>query len=490
MRKHVHLAGAVVFTMHLLSAVLSYAKASVLWDSPASPRAVEFFRSFADHYPWLFHFRDYLADTETVLIFHFIPVTLISVIFVGLYAALHRQMDAAESDISGILAKWAMAFGCAAIFAYPLFTQDFWLSSVWGRMSAGGVNPYYVSFSPAWIAKLPLDHFPLTMSYGPLWAALSTATEAIAGESMLVSFIIFKTLLAAAWFGALRLLVKMTADMPAMERSLAILIYGWLPLSVQETLAEGHNDIMMTAFALLGVFLLLRKSAAAPVALMASALCKYITAPLFLVDFVSCLRRDGLPLSRYALRLLPCCLTGLAVFALFYRSPAFFHALFLINDWPFLLPRDAIMAVDRVAGGYLKPLADISIVIFPAIALYSLYRLYIETDRTSLIKATLAVLCAVSLGAINHLWPWYLIWVIPFAALVPHWWLSRFVVGLALLAPFTAIIWWVPALVAYKDLTALCLYSGALGWTVVSGWIGRRSSTVATIGYRKSLSVS
>lgn len=481
MRKYVHLAGAAVLTMHLVSAVLSYAKASVLWGSPASPRAFDFFKNFADQHPWLFFFRDYFANTETVLIVHFVPIALTSILFVWLYAALHLRTDTDDGNIPDVLSKWAVAFGCAAIFAYPLFTQDFWLSSVWGRMSAGGVNPYYVTFSPAWIAELPLDHFPLTMSYGPFWAALSTLTETAAQESMLVSFIIFKALLAAAWFAALRLLISMTAGMPTIERSLAMLLFGWLPLNVQETLAEGHNDIMMTSFALLWIFLLARKSSMAPVALMTSALCKYITAPLFLVDFVTCLRRDGLSLWRYILRLLPSCLFGLVVFALYYRSPAFFHALFLINDWPFLLPRDAIMAIDRIAGGYLKPLAGISIAIFPAIALHSLYRLYVDADGTNRHKAGLAVLCAISLSAVNHLWPWYLIWVIPFAALVPRWWLSRFVVGLALFAPFTAVVWWVPALAAFKDLAALGLYSGAIGWTFVSSWIMRRSTHEVSI---------
>ena len=269
-----------------------------------------------------------------------------------------------------------------------------------------------------------------------------------------------------------------------------MLLFGWLPLSVQESLAEGHNDIVMTSFALLWLFLLIRRPSNAPVALVASVLCKYTTAPLFIIDLIVSLRRDRLGLWRYFLRLLPAGLFAVAVFALYFRSMKFFEALLVINSWPFLLPRDAILAVDRIAGGYLKPVATLSIAIFPFIAAHSLYQLYRIASPTNIARAVLAALCAISFAAINHLWPWYLIWMIPFAALVPHWWLSRFVIGLALFAPFTAIIWWVEAFGPYKDVAAFCLYGGAVGWTLLSGRIARLADSGEERGYGKTLSVS
>ena len=488
MLRLVHVAGAFVFAMHLVSAILSYTKAAILWSNPTSARAIAFFQTLSEDHPWLLSFRAVITGTEAVFLVHFVSLAAISLVFALLYASLYRH--AGKDDVSGVLAKWAVAFACVAAVSYPVFTQDLWLSAVWGRMSAGGVNPYYVSFSPAWVGQLPLDHFPLTMSYGPLWAAIATATEAIVQEWVAMSFIIFKSLVAVAWLGSLYLLPRMMPEASALERSLAVLIFGWLPLSVLESVAEGHNDIVMTAFALLWLFLLLKRSTGAPMALAASCLCKYTTAPLLVIDFIVGLRRDGLTMRTYIFRLLPAGLLAVAVFALFFRSLKFFEALHVINSWPFLLPRDAITAIDRIAGGYLKPLAWASVAIFPLVAVFSLYQLYRDTSPIMIAKASLAVLCAVSFAAINHLWPWYLIWIIPFAAVAPHWWLSRFAVGLALLAPFTAIIWWIEALGAYKDVAALCLYSGALGWTWLSGRLARLPTASPEHDYGKTLRVS
>ncbi|MGE0004271.1 MAG: hypothetical protein AB7S92_01660 [Parvibaculaceae bacterium] len=488
MRKFVHVAGVVVFAMHLLSAVLSCGKAAALWNTPSAPRATAFFQGLAQSHPWLFPFRSYMTGAETVLLAHFVPVAVISVVFVWLYASFCRRPDAA--DVSKVLGGWAVAFACAAALAYPLFTQDLWLSSVWGRMSAGGVNPYYVAFSPAWVGQLPLDHFPLTMSYGPLWGALSTVAEAVTQGHAALSFVIFKVILALCWLSSLYLLPRMMPEASALERNLAVLLFGWLPLSVQESLAEGHNDIAMASLALLWLFLLLRKPASPPWALAASTLCKYVTAPLFVVDLTVCLRRDGLGARDYALRLVPVILLAVVFFAVFFRSMKFFEALLFINSWPFLQPRDAILAVDRIAGGYLKPVAWASAAVFPLVAVHSLYRLWLDASPVLIVRAVLAVLCAVSFAAVNHLWPWYLIWLVPFAALVPHWWLSRFVIGLALLAPFTAVIWWINAFGPYKDVAALCLYGGALCWTLLGGRMIPVSDPAPDRGYGKTLSVS
>ena len=83
-------------------------------------------------------------------------------------------------------------------------------------------------------------------------------------------------------------------------------------------------------------------------------------------------------------------------------------------------------------------------------------------------RTSIAVMAAVSFSAISHLWPWYLIWTLPLVALVPGWWLSRFILGLAIFAPFTVIVWWVPEAEDFKDLAALVMYAGAAMWTLLT----------------------
>jgi hypothetical protein len=84
-------------------------------------------------------------------------------------------------------------------------------------------------------------------------------------------------------------------------------------------------------------------------------------------------------------------------------------------------------------------------------------------------------MAAALFSAVPHLWSWYLIWVLAPAALVPTWWLSRFVIGAAIMAPFTVVCWWVESLKDYQEPAALAVYVGALLWMRVT----RPPSTVS-----------
>ena len=81
----------------------------------------------------------------------------------------------------------------------------------------------------------------------------------------------------------------------------------------------------------------------------------------------------------------------------------------------------------------------------------------------------MALIAAIMFGAVSHLWPWYLVWGVAFGALLPQWWVSRFIAGVALLMPFTLATWWIPC-----DRTAagtsrrLAIYAGAGLWVFLT----------------------
>ncbi len=106
--------------------------------------------------------------------------------------------------------------------------------------------------------------------------------------------------------------------------------------------------------------------------------------------------------------------------------------------------------------------------IFPAIAIHQLMQTWKTPDEENVLRAVLAVMCAVSFGVISHVWTWYIVWTLPLAALVPGWWVSRFVVGVALFLPFTAAAWWIDNIEDYKDVAALMMYGAAIIWTVAT----------------------
>jgi alpha-1,6-mannosyltransferase len=295
---------------------------------------------------------------------------------------------------------------------------------------------------------------------------LSGLIMAVAGGSLIAAFLLFKLVLAAAWCATLYLVDRLAAEFAPGRRSLALAITGWLPLGVLQTVAEGHNDIFLVMPVLLWLALLIGRKASSPLALGASVLSKYATAPLFLADAIYALRQERLSFLQYCLRMVLPAVMFLGLMAIFYRSFAFFDGVRLIGTWQFMHPDDAFRAVASVLGDWIAPAGKILLVIFPAIAAWQCWQYWKTPSNEMLLRLVLAILCAVSFSAVSHLWPWYLVWTLPVAALIPQWRLSRFVIGMSVVMPFSFVVWWVPALEDLNNAAALAMYGAAALWAL------------------------
>ncbi|MCC6890021.1 MAG: hypothetical protein IT536_15930 [Hyphomicrobiales bacterium] len=464
LRLVIDLLGVIVLAVHLLLALLSYPQAAALWHATEFPRAGAFFQWLGSPSEAFAAFAHALDSRQAVMLSHMVALAVASVAAAILLILLSRQEEPSDADAPRRLRRWSLAFAAVSIPAYPVFTQDFWLSAAWGRMVAAGINPFHTLFTDNTLTGLPLDHFPMAMSYGPLWAVVSGAVALIAFDNALIMGVLFKLLIAAAWIAALLILDGIHRDSPARERCLAIALFGWVPLGVMQSIAEGHNDIVMIAAALLWFALLKRRSAAAPQALAASVLCKYVTAPLFLIDLIHAFRHERLTVLQYAWRMLPALLLGLAFLALFFRSMSFFDGLWLIGGWYFLRPSEVVSGIEQLLGVGLVPLHAAALAVFPVAAVYWLAAAIRDGREETLLRATVALVAAILFGIVSHLWPWYLVWGIGFAALQPQWWVSRFITGVALLIPFSLATWWIDRLEPLRDVVALAIYAGAGLW--------------------------
>jgi len=475
LRSVVHVLGAVALAAYATMTALSFVQAAGLWRHEPAPRTQAFFETLsAQIHPLLPFASGWFIDnrpfetTWSIVMSYWSALAVVSAAVVTLMLLLLRRPERVDAGLPRLLLQWSYAFAGACALAFPVFTQDFWLSAAWGRMIAVGINPFHTLFTPESLAGLPLDHFPMPMSYGPLWGLASAGIMLVAGDSAFLTALLFKALIGAAWIGALHLVYRLTEGLPQHQRCLAITIIGWMPAGVSQSLAEGHNDIAMVALALLWLYMLVRGRREAPVALVASVLCKYVTAPLFLVDMLYALRRERAGWRRYALRLALPVLLGLGTMALFYRSPEFFDGIRLVSTWYFLQPRDAVHALELALGLPLLPLALAATATFPVYAAYTIWIAWNEPATERLLQAALAIMSAVLFTAVSHLWPWYMIWALALAALVPSWWLSRFIMGVAILSPFTLGFWWIGPFETYREAVALAMYAFAVLWVVVT----------------------
>lgn len=466
LRLRINLLGAAVVAAYLAEVFLSYAQAPQLWREEG-PHLLAFFEdAIGDRQASWLHML--LFTKERIVLSYWLPLGVASASALLLVRMLLRRADGIDGRVERQLFRWPLAFAAACLLSYPVFTQDLWLSAVWGRMIAAGFNPYETLFTPAFVSGLPLDHFPMPMSYAPLWGIVSAGLTLVAANDPFAIGLVSKALLAGAWIGGLVLVARIVAQRPIRERCLALAAFGWVPLGATQTVAEGHNDIAMMAPALGWLLLLLRGRMTAPLALAASVLLKFVTAPLFLLDLVYAIRAQRLDWRRYALRMIAPSLLGLGVLALFYRSHDFFDGVRMVNQWRFLQPRDALASLEAVLGLSLAPAGFALVAFFPAVALHRVVRLWRDPAAENLMKAALAVMAAVLFSLSAHVWPWYLLWVLAPAALVPRWWLSRFAIGVSVMAPFMSGSWWIAPFEDHFGGSALALYGGAVAWAVLT----------------------
>jgi alpha-1,6-mannosyltransferase len=460
--------GAIALLAHLAMTATSWPQASTLWDGEVAPRTQEFFKTLAAALPLLAPDRLFDGDTA-VVIAHSIPLTIVSGVALALWVSIQRRATAVDTDAVRLLRRWAFAFAGVSFFAFPLFTQDFWLTAAWGRMIAEGHNPYYVDMIDESARGMPLDHFAMRMAYGPLWAWVGASVMLVSGESVLMAAVIFKAILAAAWLAAVVLIERLTRAAGPVAQAIGLILVGWLPVSVHQAVAEGHNDIALVALMLVWWFLM-RHGAGwqAPIALAASTACKYVTGVLFVVDALHALRVEKLSLWRYALRLVIPAAIGLAAVGPFFRSLEYFDGLRMISSWGFMHFNDTFAALGNLTGLPLGFLAIACQLVFAGTALYYLVQTFRAPTPEGLNRTLVAVMAFMIFAASPHLWPWYLIWVLAPAALAPNWWLSRFIIGMSVAVPFVVGFWWVDAIEEHKDIAALLLHGTALVWTIAT----------------------
>jgi hypothetical protein len=185
--------------------------------------------------------------------------------------------------------------------------------------------------------------------------------------------------------------------------------------------------------------------------LAAAALTKYVAAPLFLLDFLVSYKTGGslvASLKAYVPRALVVAGLCVLVFAPFYRSPNFFDAT-LGMSFGFFRPIHALRAVlgelGGPFGGAIPALRVLLIALFPAIAAWHLFRYFTRPDVGRLRVAALSIVVAMIFSAVGHIWPWFLLWGLPFVALAPRAPLARWYVGVAIGFQFLLPVWQVYA---------------------------------------------
>ncbi|MGH7657161.1 MAG: hypothetical protein ACREL6_02925, partial [Gemmatimonadales bacterium] len=177
-----------------------------------------------------------------------VPLLVVSIAFALVIRALLTSPDAITGETTDLLFRLSVALALIGLLAYPIFTNDFWLSVVWGRMIALGQNPWYQPLSEDALRGLPMRDWGVRMTYGPLWGWISAGTSWLGGASAGAVFLLGKGVLAGAWIFTLGLIRRIAREQfSESDAAVAVCLFGWIPMSVGYSVREGHNDIFMVA---------------------------------------------------------------------------------------------------------------------------------------------------------------------------------------------------------------------------------------------------
>ncbi len=131
--------------------------------------------------------------------------------------------------------------------------------------------------------------------YGPLWVILTVPGSALGGNDLLLNLFLMRALTGVFYLACAVVIAAILRTKDLEQQVGGTLLFAWNPLILFEAPGNGHNGIIMMFFALLAIYLLIKRQWlwVIPV-LVASVLVKYITAILLLPFLIYCLRaQDG-----------------------------------------------------------------------------------------------------------------------------------------------------------------------------------------------------
>jgi hypothetical protein len=301
----------------------------------------------------------------------------------------------------------------AAVQLFPLaapvvLTTDPYTYWDYGRLSAvHGANPYETTpsafpFDPAY-EHMGSRWYDTTSAYGPAFTLLSEGHAVVAGESVELAGLLYKTLAAASVLALVAFAARLSP-----RPAFAAAFVGWNPLLAVHFAGGGHNDALMMALFVGGLALATSgRRGLAGAAWALSVAVKWVTLVLLPLQLLA---------ARAARRAIPsvglaAALVALAALASWRYGTAWLEAAGPVTDN--LETRSRVSLPSRLAQ-----LTGVSGDVFAAAGLAAFAVLYawLLVQAWSG-RARLALAAAGMLLTTAWLLPWYVVWAVPLAAI-------------------------------------------------------------------------
>jgi alpha-1,6-mannosyltransferase len=333
----------------------------------------------------------------------------------GLMLAMYALYVFAFRFAEQLRARWTIAALLAIHLVFllspPLQYTDVFNYVHYGRMGAlSGLNPYTVipALAPRSDPSFALSNWHHLLSpYGP---AFTLFTYALAPLGVAGSFWAIKLAVALASLGTLAMVWRCARLLGRSPLS-SVAFVGFNPIVLVWGLAADHNDALMLLFVILAVYLCLRSPALARAAGAALVLAVSIkaSAAVLVPLFLAAGHRRGLIAGGLAAAIV---LGAASVIAFGLHTPDLSTQSRLVTAIG--LPNLLGLALGQ--GGE-TPALHLAVQV-ALLGVVGGCTIAVARGRLNWLTAAALVLCALTVS-LSWAVPWYLLWVLPFAALSP-----------------------------------------------------------------------
>ncbi len=346
----------------------------------------------------------------------------------------------------------ALAFNLTLMFMYTVDSTDLFDNILRGRMTAlYGQNVFYDKPSSAAISRNdPFFRYTgwpnITTAYGPWWEMTSAAIARAAGDGIVANVLAYKAAMVLL-YALTGTLIALTLREHAPRRTLyGVLLWTWNPLALYSIAGNAHNDALMVLFLVLGFFFLARGNLTlAALAETGGALCKFVPAVIVPVILLAGLQRQRDWIGRVkflAVTGVLCALLVAVSYAPFYRGGDILNADWRSHMFTTSIPTLVKTQLDapltpKVADSYIDRITVLVTGVWVLLQLVLLWRARRANNQwTHYVRAALAILLFYNL--VTGLWfqPWYTLWTMALAALLPDSMIARGSILFTLAASF------------------------------------------------------
>lgn len=256
--------------------------------------------------------------------------------------------------------------------------------------------------------------------YGPVWHWLAGSVHVIAGEDILANLLAFKALAILATGASGGLVYAILRQISPRHAVAGMALWLWNPLVLNEGALHGHNDLVLVALVLAGLWLVLRgRQTFGVIVLLVAGLVKANAWMVVPVVAVWILRQSG---WRKALStIVPAVLAGaLMIWLAYLPFGGWIRVLELARErswWPTNTWTAVIFFTLRDRLDWPHELV-VKVVIGSATLLFAIVSIILMVKVRNLLTGVWAVLLSYLLIGCHWFQPWYATWLIALTAIV------------------------------------------------------------------------